>query len=102
MTPAGESQAMDTSASSQPQVPAEPADPGAAQAEADQADAVPPGGEPPEFLASLRSMYGPEVRFLGCPPVDLREVESVAQCDVVIIGAPFDSGTSYRSGARFG
>src|SRR5215469_17472230 len=50
----------------------------------------------------MRSMYGPEIRFLACPPVDLRDAESVAESDVVIIGAPFDSGTSYRSGARFG
>jgi agmatinase len=64
--------------------------------------AVPPGGEPPEFLASMRSMYGPEIRFLGCPAVDLRDPDDVARADVVILGAPFDSGTSYRPGARFG
>jgi agmatinase len=88
---------MGTPDSSQPAVRA-----AGEEARAGQADVVPPGGEPPEFLASMRSMYGPEVRFLGCPPVDLRDAGSVAKCDVVIIGAPFDSGTSYRSGARFG
>jgi len=30
---------------------------------------------------------------------ELRDVES---CDVAIVGIPFDSGTSYRPGARFG
>ena len=30
---------------------------------------------------------------------ELRDVES---CDVAIVGVPFDSGTSYRPGARFG
>ena len=30
---------------------------------------------------------------------ELREVES---CDVAIVGVPFDAGTSYRPGARFG
>lgn len=48
------------------------------------------------------SMYGPDVTFLGIPPCDLDEPSSVADADVVIIGAPFDGGTSYRSGARFG
>jgi arginase family protein len=93
---------MGTSTSSQPPVPSVRGEPAAAETDRGRTGTVPPGGEPPEFLASLRSMYGPEVRFLGCPPVDLRDAESVAQCDVVIIGAPFDSGTSYRSGARFG
>ena len=30
---------------------------------------------------------------------ELRDVES---CDVAIVGVPFDAGTSYRPGARFG
>ena len=30
---------------------------------------------------------------------ELRDVES---CDVAIVGIPFDAGTSYRPGARFG
>jgi agmatinase len=32
----------------------------------------------------------------------LPTVESVARTDVAILGAPFDGGTSFRSGARFG
>ncbi len=37
--------------------------------------------------------------FLGCPAVTLNEI---GDADVVIVGAPFDWGTSYRPGARFG
>ena len=32
----------------------------------------------------------------------LPELRDVDQCDVAIIGVPFDAGTSYRPGARFG
>ena len=32
----------------------------------------------------------------------LPELRDVEQCDVAIIGVPFDAGTSYRPGARFG
>jgi agmatinase len=63
---------------------------------------VPPGGEPPGYLASLRAMFGPDVTFLGCRRADIRDAASLAAFDVVFVGAPFDSGTSYRSGARFG
>jgi agmatinase len=63
---------------------------------------TPPGGEPPEFLASMRSMFGPDVTFIGCPRADLGSASDLTGADVVIVGAPFDSGTSYRSGARFG
>jgi len=47
-------------------------------------------------------MYGPDVTFLGVPGCDLGEPESFAGADVVIVGAPFDGGTSHRPGARFG
>jgi agmatinase len=47
-------------------------------------------------------MYGPDVTFLGVPRVDLDDDAALADCDVVIIGAPFDGGTSYRPGTRFG
>ncbi len=46
--------------------------------------------------------YGPDITFVGVDPCDLDEPESFADADVVIVGAPFDGGTSYRSGARFG
>ncbi len=32
----------------------------------------------------------------------LPELRDVSHCDVVIVGIPFDAGTSYRPGARFG
>src|SRR6266545_3563298 len=47
-------------------------------------------------------MYGPAATFLGVPKADLEEPESFAGADVVVVGAPFDGGTSYRPGARFG
>jgi agmatinase len=48
------------------------------------------------------AMYGADVTFLGVPAVDLDDEEALAAADVVIIGAPFDGGTSHRPGARFG
>ena len=47
-------------------------------------------------------MYGPNATFLGVPAADLAEPTSYAQAAAVIIGAPYDGGTSYRPGARFG
>jgi agmatinase len=47
-------------------------------------------------------MYGPDVTFLGVEPCDLDDPSSLAGADVVIIGAPYDAGASYRAGARFG
>jgi arginase family enzyme len=50
----------------------------------------------------MASQFGPDVTFLGIDRCDLTQPASFAGADVVILGAPFDSGTSYRSGARFG
>ena len=50
----------------------------------------------------MPAMYGPDVTFLGVPRCDLTDPATYADADVVILGAPFDGGTSYRSGARFG
>ena len=47
-------------------------------------------------------MYGPDVTFLGVPAADLSEPSTYAGADVIIIGAPYDGGTSHRPGARFG
>ena len=52
--------------------------------------------------AGVFAMYGPEVTFLGVPRADLEDDASLAAADVVIVGAPFDGGTSHRPGARFG
>jgi agmatinase len=48
------------------------------------------------------NMYGPHFTFLGIPRCDLDDPKSFASADVVIVGAPIDSGTSHRSGAKFG
>jgi agmatinase len=47
-------------------------------------------------------MFGPDVTFLGVDRCDLDDPSSFAGADVVIIGAPYDAGTTYRAGARFG
>src|SRR5437763_16025587 len=49
----------------------------------------------------LGGMYGPDVTFLGVPRADLADPDSWSGADVLIIGAPFDGGTSHRPGARF-
>ena len=47
-------------------------------------------------------MYGPNFTFLGIPACDLDVPSSYEDADVIILGAPIDSGTSHRSGAKFG
>jgi agmatinase len=46
--------------------------------------------------------YGPDVTFLGVERCDLSDLSSFAGADVVVLGAPFDGGTSHRPGTRFG
>ena len=53
-------------------------------------------------MARLGGMYGPDVTFLGVPRADLADPGSWTGADVLVIGAPFDGGTSHRPGARFG
>jgi agmatinase len=53
-------------------------------------------------LVRLANMYGPDATFLGVPPADLDEPGSYAGARAVILGAPFDGGTSHRPGTRFG
>jgi agmatinase len=48
------------------------------------------------------AMYGPDVTFLGVPQCSVGDPASFADADVVIVGAPFDGGTSHRPGTRFG
>ncbi|CAB4337735.1 unannotated protein [freshwater metagenome] len=48
------------------------------------------------------NMYGPDFTFLGIDRCDLDDPSSYKGADVVIVGAPVDSGTSHRSGAKFG
>jgi len=53
-------------------------------------------------MARIGGMYGPDATFLGVPRADLDDAGSLAAADLLIIGAPFDGGTSHRPGARFG
>ena len=53
-------------------------------------------------MANHGNMYGPYFTFLGIPRCDLAKPETFKGADVVIIGAPIDSGTSHRSGAKHG
>lgn len=48
------------------------------------------------------AQFGPDITFLGIDRCDWREPATYADADVVMLGAPFDGGTSYRAGARFG
>jgi agmatinase len=50
----------------------------------------------------IGNLYGPDATFLGVPAADLDEPASYAGAKAVILGAPFDGGTSHRPGARFG
>jgi agmatinase len=53
-------------------------------------------------IPTYRAMYGPAVSFLGSPWADLNDPDTFASADIVIMGAPFDGGTTNRPGARFG
>jgi agmatinase len=48
------------------------------------------------------AQFGPDITFLGVDAVDLEDAEALAAADVVIVGAPWDGGTSHRAGTRFG
>jgi agmatinase len=48
------------------------------------------------------AQFGPDLTFLGVDRVDLGDAEALARADVVVLGAPFDGGTSHRPGTRFG
>lgn len=47
-------------------------------------------------------LYGPDFTFLGVPKCEFDQPETYRDAKVVIIGAPFDGGTSFRSGAKLG
>lgn len=53
-------------------------------------------------MARYGSQFGPDYTFLGVDRCDVDDPASYAGADIVIVGAPFDGGTSFRSGARFG
>lgn len=47
-------------------------------------------------------MYGPDHTFLGIPAADPEVPSQWTSAAAVIVGAPFDGGTSHRAGCRFG
>ncbi len=53
-------------------------------------------------MTRLGNLYGPDASFLGIPKADPDVVGEWQSSGAVIIGAPFDGGTSHRSGTRFG
>ncbi len=48
------------------------------------------------------AQFGPDITFLGVDRCDWADSTTYEGADVVILGAPFDGGTSHRAGARFG
>jgi agmatinase len=48
------------------------------------------------------NLFGPDATFVGVPAADLDDESTYAGAGAVIIGAPFDGGTSHRPGCRFG
>ncbi|WP_458078748.1 agmatinase [Streptomyces sp. EMB26] len=52
------------------------------------------------FSRGLDPMFAGIPTFLKSPYVE--DVRAVGRYDVAVVGAPFDMGTTYRSGARFG
>ncbi len=50
----------------------------------------------------IGNLYGPDATFLGVPAADPDQPSEWSGAAAVIIGAPFDGGTSHRSGCRFG
>jgi agmatinase len=53
-------------------------------------------------MARYGPQFGPDITFLGVQRCDWADPASYAGADVVILGAPFDGGTSHRAGTRFG
>src|SRR4051812_43730133 len=53
-------------------------------------------------MARYGAQYGPDITFLGVDACSLDDPASYADADVVVVGAPFDGGTSHRPGTRFG
>ena len=50
----------------------------------------------------IGNLYGPDATFLGVPAADPDDSSQWSSAGAAIIGAPFDGGTSHRSGCRFG
>ena len=50
----------------------------------------------------IGNLHGPDATFLGVPAVDPDDPDAYQAGNVVILGAPFDAGTTHRPGCRFG
>ena len=53
-------------------------------------------------MARYGAQFGPDITFLGIDACTLGDPATYADADVVVLGAPFDGGTSNRPGTRFG
>lgn len=53
-------------------------------------------------MARYGAQFGPDITFLGVERCDWTDPATYDGADIVILGAPFDGGTSHRSGTRFG
>jgi len=53
-------------------------------------------------MSRYGAQFGPDITFLGVDRCDWADPQTYADADVVILGAPFDGGTSHRAGTRFG
>src|SRR5919201_3227147 len=53
-------------------------------------------------MARYGTQFGPDITFLGVDRCDWADSSTYRDADVVILGAPFDGGTSHRAGTRFG
>jgi agmatinase len=53
-------------------------------------------------MARYGPQFGPDITFLGVERCDWADATTYGGADVVILGAPFDGGTSHRAGTRFG
>ena len=53
-------------------------------------------------MSRYGAQFGPDITFLGVDCCDWSDLATYLEADVVILGAPFDGGTSHRAGARFG
>jgi agmatinase len=53
-------------------------------------------------MARYGAMFGPDYTMFGVPTCDLDDPDSYSDAGVVVLGAPFDGGTMYRPGTRFG
>ncbi len=53
-------------------------------------------------MARYGVQFGPDITFLGVPACDWADPSTYSGAHVVVLGAPFDGGTSHRPGTRFG